>query len=424
MKEDLLHFVWRTGKFDLKNLVSTDKEAIRIEALGTHNAFQGPDFNNSKVFIGDTLWAGNVEMHLYASEWYQHKHQLDPAYDNVILHVVWEADKVVTRADGSKIPCLELKGRISKRIIATYQQLLSNEHWIPCARLIHKVNELTLRFWLEGLAVQRLKEKSSLLERIYLQTGNDMEETFYIMLLSNFGVPHNREPFERLGRTLPLKLLEKYRHDCLAIEALLFGVAGFLNVKGPIDAYNQSLIKEFEYLKVKHHLDPLPLSLWKFGSMRPKSFPTLRLAHFAAVFTNKPRMLHEVLSASALSCLYSLLESPISDYWRTHYRLSDEGKARNKFIGRATLDVFILNGILPFLFYYSKIRDKNEVQEKAFELLQALPAEKNSIISKWNEHGISAHNAMDSQALLQLKKHYCTATKCMQCAIGVSLVQQ
>jgi len=424
MKEDLLHFVWRTRKFDLKDLLTTQKESIRIDSFGNHNHHQGPDFSNARVSISDTLWAGNVEMHLQASEWYQHKHQDDPAYDNVILHVVWEEDKPVIRRDGSRIPCLELKGRISSKIIANYQQLLSSENWVPCARHLHKVKEVTLKFWLESLAVQRLKEKSELLQHLYAQTTNNLEETLYIVLLSNYGIPHNKDAFEQLGRSLPLKLLEQYRSQPKSIEALLFGTAGFLSVKGPIDEYTQSLVHEFDYLKTKHHLTPLPLSLWKFGSMRPGSFPTLRLAQFISIFSKNPRLLDTLLEATSVSELYQLFDCSLSPYWQSHFRLSDEGKAKNKQIGRGTLDVFILNGILPFLFFYASIRDRMDVQERAFEILQKIPTEKNSILAKWNELGVEAQNAMDSQALIHLKKHYCTHRKCMDCAIGASIIQQ
>lgn len=423
MKEDLLHFVWRTKKFNLQHLCTTQGEEIRIEQFGIHNHQQGPDFNQAKIWIGEMLWVGNVEMHLLSSDWYKHKHQNDLAYENVILHVVWEEDMPVLRSDESRIPCLELKGRIPQNIIVNYQYLQASETWVPCEKMLFKINDFTLRMWLESLAVERLQIKSTPFERLYLQTAGDIEATFYRVLLTAYGLPYNKEAFEQLAIHLPLSLLEKYSTDQKQIEALMFGQSGLLNDRRCNDEYYLDLQKEFGYLQEKHSLQPMSSSVWRFGGMRPMSFPTLRIAQFAAIFAQHTRVFDDFLQAKSIDEYKAIFDHPVSDYWRIHYRFGDKGQAKNTTIGESSIDVILINTVLPFLFYYGGIRSLEHLQDRSLKLLQNIKAEKNKITQNWHNIGVQASSALDSQALIQLKKNYCTQRRCMDCAIGASLIQ-
>jgi len=424
MKEDLLHFVWRTKKFNLQNLTTTQGESIRIEQFGIHNHQQGPDFSQAKIWIGETLWVGNAEMHLMASDWYKHKHQHDAAYENVILHIVWEEDKPVLRADGSRIPCLELKGRIPQNIIVNYQYLQASETWVPCEKMLFKINEFTIRMWLESLAVQRLQDKSRPFERIYQQYAGDVEATFYRVLLTAYGLPYNKEAFEQLANHCPLSLLERYVDNQIQLEALLFGQSGLLNDRKCKDGYFLELQREYTYLQTKHDLKPMPSSVWRFGGMRPMSFPTLRIAQFAANFAHHPRTFHDFLKAKSITDFRSLFQHSVNDYWKTHYRFDDKGQANNTAMGDGSIDVILINTVLPFLFYYGGIRSLDAVRDQSLDLLQSIKPEKNKIIQNWQKIGVDTTSALDTQALIQLKNNYCTHRKCMDCAIGASLIQQ
>ncbi|RMG78453.1 MAG: DUF2851 family protein, partial [Bacteroidetes bacterium] len=228
MKEDLLHYVWRHKQFDVANLQTTTGETIEIHDAGLPNANAGPDFLNAKIRIGETLWAGNVEMHLHASEWMTHKHHDDPAYNNVILHVVLTEDAPVFRAGGERIPCLELRGRISAKLSKTYLKLIHNAHWIPCEYHFFRVPEITRNLWLDRLLVERIEQKTGAVECRLEQNKGSWEDTFYQFLAKNFGVKINAEPFDALARSLPLTILAKHKSRPFQIEALLFGQSGLL----------------------------------------------------------------------------------------------------------------------------------------------------------------------------------------------------
>ena len=228
MREDFLHYLWRLKRFDHTDLRTTQGTPLEIREAGQYNAHAGPDFTDARIRIGDTLWAGNVEMHVQASDWRRHGHQRDRAYDNVILHVVLEEDELVRRNNGERLPCLELKKRVPRDLSGRYQQLMRSEHWIPCQAQFSGTAHLTRQLWLDRLLVERLEEKTAAIRRCLQQRTNDWEGAFYQRLARNFGLPVNAEPFERLARSLPLKLIRKHRNRLFQLEALLFGQSGLL----------------------------------------------------------------------------------------------------------------------------------------------------------------------------------------------------
>jgi Protein of unknown function (DUF2851) len=273
MKEDFLHFLWRFKKFDLHDLVTSDGEKIDIVHWGQHNTHAGPDFLNVRLYIGDTLWAGNVEMHLDASEWLQHKHHEDKAYNNVILHVVLNENQAVFRQNGEKVPCVELKNRIPAKLQSTYLSILNNAHWIPCQHHFFEVPERTKVLWLERLLIERLEQKTEGIATLLTQNKNNWEETFYQVLARNFGLKVNAEPFESLAQSVSLLTLTKHKNSLLQLEALLFGQAGLLEETFD-DDYPKQLQKEYKFLRAKHNLSPIPSAMWKFLRLRPSNFPT------------------------------------------------------------------------------------------------------------------------------------------------------
>ena len=99
--EDFLHYLWKFRLFDNTDLKTVDGEVIHIYSAGIHNTHSGPDFSNARIRIGDTTWAGNVEIHVPSSDWRKHNHANDEAYKNVILHVVYRDDEPVITADGN-----------------------------------------------------------------------------------------------------------------------------------------------------------------------------------------------------------------------------------------------------------------------------------------------------------------------------------
>ena len=422
MREDFLHYLWRYKRFDFLNLQTTDNQLVEIVEFGEHNQNAGPDFLNARLRIGETLWAGNVEMHLNASEWLAHKHDEDAAYDNVILHVVMDEDKIIFDRNKQRLACLVLKPYITENLLGTYQKLLHNAHWIPCQHHFFTVSDLVKSAWQSRLLVERLEEKIAVFETSFYQNKQHWEETFYQALAKNFGVKINDLPFELLAKSLPLLTLAKHKDSLFQIEALLFGQAGMLQ-EAFEDDYPKRLQKEYFYLQKKLQLEPISASMWKFSKLRPGNFPTIRIAQFATLVHHSVHLFSKILEAKNTKSIQDLFEIKLSDYWNEHYVFDKTSKKISKTLGKDTVNLLIINTIAPFLFLYGKIKNDEVYKDNAIAFLEELAPEKNTIIEGWQDLGLKPSSAAETQSLLQLKNKYCNAQKCTQCAIGIAIMK-
>lgn len=423
MKEKFLHYVWRHKRFDLTDLQTTEGESIKLIQSGENNQNAGPDFLNSKIQIGETIWAGNVEIHLKSSDWLAHNHQHNKAYNNVILHVVLEEDRPIFRTSGERIPCLELRNRIPSNLSKIYLRLLNNEHWIPCQYHFFQVSEITKNLWLDRMLVDRLEEKTKAIEQRLEENKGDWEATFYQFLAKNFGLKVNAEPFEMLAQSLPHIILGKHKNNRLQIEALLFGQAGLLE-KEFQDDYPKRLRKEYHFLQKKYSLHPLSETSWKFLRMRPANFPTIRLAQFASLIVQSVHLFNKILEIENVAEVEKLFQVQLADYWLTHYVFDKESTKRNKSLGKSAIYLIMINTVVPFLFLFGKRKEEDSFKDKAFRFLEALKPEKNIIVSSWMDLGQEPDSAYQTQALLQLKNRYCDHKKCLDCSIGNSILKR
>ena len=421
MQEEFLHYLWKFRLFDGKDPVTQSGEPIEIIKTGEHNFDSGPDFFNARIKIGETEWAGNVEIHTKASDWEAHKHQHDKAYDNVILHVVHTADKELKRRNGEVIPTLELKKRVPVEVYKKYQSLGTSGDWIPCGKQISSVSSFTLNHWLDRLLIERLERKTQPIIDSLAKNQNDWEETFYQQLAYGFGLKVNAQPFEFLAKSLPLNILSKQKDSLLSIEALLFGQSGLLDPNAK-DEYEKQLRKEYAFLKNKFKLKPMDAHLWKFARLHPPGFPTIRIAQFANLIFKSLNLFSKMIEAQNIYTVQSLLHAEASEYWNTHYRFGKVSPHRKKFLGEDTKSNLIINVIAPFLFVYAKQKGEPRITDRALDFLNKTEAENNSIIEKWNSLGVETENSGQTQALLQLKNDYCSKKRCLQCAIGAKLL--
>lgn len=421
--EELLQFIWEAGLYDATSLHTTDGEPVEVEQAGRIQPNSGPDLADAQVRIAGQLWAGNVEVHLRASDWNAHGHQGDPAYNNVVLHTVYHHDADVYTQNGHRLPTVELRQRIAVKHLRLHKELMEARKPIPCAAHVHRVDMPRTRLWLNRLLVERLERKTAEVEALYHQLGNDPTETLHHMLLRSLGAKVNAEPFAMLAHALPAKLLLKCRDDLVRVEALLFGQAGFL--EGAFrDAWPQRLLQEYRWLANVHGLRPVPVSAWKFGRMRPANFPTVRLAQWAALFTQGPEAYGMLLEHDDPAAVCRMLQVEAGAYWQDHYRFDQPAAPRAKRIGRSTAEGLIINAIVPYLFAMGRIRGFEPWKERALTLLECLPPEENAIVREWAHLGVKADSAIHSQALLELRNRYCKQRRCLSCAIGLQLHQQ
>ncbi len=420
--EDFLHYIWTFKLFNTQEIKTVQNESIKILKSGQHNTDAGPDFFNAQIQIGETMWVGNVEIHINSSDWLKHHHQKDNAYNNVVLHVVYHHDVDITNSNGNVIPTLELKQLIDPKLISNYKQLISSKNWIACSTQIKQVDQFVLQNWLERLVFERLERKSIEIAQTLLLNKNDWEETFYQVLFKYFGLKVNSEPFHLLAKNTPLKIIEKHR-NLFTIEALLFGQAGFL-VDEKDDEYSQRLKKEYHFLQSKFNITPLDKSLWKFLRLRPANFPTLRIAQLAQLLSNEPRMFSKALAIDSVKELQQLFSLTASSYWNNHYQFGVEQKVSSqKRTGKLMIDSLIVNVVVPMLFVYASSKQDEELKNKAVRFLEELKAEKNTIMLNFEKLGVKSRNAMQSQALIELKSNYCSHKKCLHCSIGNYLLK-
>jgi Protein of unknown function (DUF2851) len=323
----------------------------------------------------------------------------------------------VILASGERIPCLELKDRIPARILETYERLEHERAWIPCERFFAQTPDIIRLNWLDRLLVERLEQKTAAIAAMLEATGNHWEETFYRLLARNFGLKVNAEPFESLARSLPLSILARHTHNPLQVEALLFGQAGLLQSVFQ-ESYPTALAKEYRFLQHKYQLTPMAGEQWKFLRLRPANFPSIRLAQFSALILHSAQLFSQILEAGSLREIEPLFTVEPGEYWLTHFQLDKPSAKRNKTPGRDFIHLLVINTIVPFLFYYGKLKQTERYQKRAFQLLEDLPAESNIILDGWRDLGVSARHAYQSQALIHLKTRYCDAKRCLECAIG------
>lgn len=418
LTEELLQYIWQAGLFNQDKLQTITGEPVRIIKPGILNRNTGPDFSGALVRIGNIIWAGQVELHLQSSGWRKHGHHRDLQYQNVILHVVFEQD--MQEADLPNMACIELQDRIPKLLLERYHHLMRTASFVPCGNMARHVPSLVWAGWKERLLAERWERKTAIFREWLEQTHYNWEEVCYRGIAQALGMPVNATPFLQLVQQLPHQLLSRHKPNLFQLEALLFGQAGLLQAPAP-DAYSQKLLQEFTHLQHKYKLRPMAPHLWKFLRMRPSSFPTLRLATLAAIIHQTSHLFSRILETEHIQELEKLFFVQPSPYWQQHYRF---GKSMDKpaGIGQQMVHNLLINTVCPLLYLYAQHNCISHLHEKALRFIEALPAENNSTTRHWDNLHIGGPSALDSQALLQLKQHYCDHKRCLDCAVGVKLL--
>ncbi len=424
MKEEFLHYIWKYSLYDSDKLIDNEGNNIVVIDPGGYNRDSGPDFFNARLRIGETEWAGNVEIHIRSSHFNTHGHNLDPAFDNIILHVVAENDKIVYNTKGEEILTVELV--FSPLLYDKYASLVNNPFVVACQSDLSTIDSFYIRHWLSILVIERLQEKSKQIMKIFSETGNDWDETFYRMLTRYFGFRVNSEPFEMLAAALPFKIIRKHADNRFQVEALLFGTAGMLEeglFKDAIkDTYYVDLIREYKVLSSKYSLQLIDGWIWKFSRLRPANFPTVRIAQLAKMLTVAGGLFSRVLEANDIKEIKDLFEVNASDYWNNHFVFGKISRSYPKITGSQAANILIINAVVPSLFAIGKYRDSNEICEKAVTFLEETNPEQNTIIDEWQSVGITAESAFYTQALIHLRNNYCRKRRCLDCRIGVKVI--
>ena len=422
MKEDFLHYLWKFKKFDSLDLKTFNGEEITIINVGNYLELAGPDFFNAQIIIGNQKWAGNVEIHLKSSDWYVHHHERDEAYENVILHVVWEHDTEIFRSNNSEIPVLVLKNYVDPSTIINYQSLMSPKSWIFCEKQLKDVKEFTLKNWQERLFFERLERKSNPIFELLKETNNDWEAVLFCLLAKNFGLNTNGEIFLKIAQSIPFSIIRKESFEVENLEGLLMGNAGLLDLEKE-DNYFKDLKFRYFYLLHKYQLERKITEPVQFFKHRPDNFPTIRLSQLANLYHSQQNLFSIISTSNSVKSIYKTFDVSVSNYWQNHYQFDKESPKKKKNLSKSFVDLVLINTIIPLQFAYAKSQGK-EISEDLIQLINEVGPEKNAIMDKFSSFGIKSKNAFETQSLLQLKNEYCNKSRCLDCAIGMELLKK
>lgn len=422
MNERLLQFIWQFQYYNKNELQVEQGDPLTIIYPGKHNTEQGPDFLEAKIIIGNTTWAGNIEIHIKSSDWLKHNHTADSNYANVILHIVWEHDMDISHLNGSVLPALSLQNLVPKILLERFEELMLREAFVPCEAYLPVFSEMKWTAWKERLAIERLQRKSSAVLQLFAEANNHWEEVFWWMLARNFGLKVNADIFETIAKSLPVKILAKHKDQIHQLECFLLGQAGLLDEDFTED-YPLMLKKEYLFFRKKYQLLPVSVKPF-FLRMRPANFPTIRLAQLAMLVHTSSHLFSKIKEINEVNEVKQLLNVTANDYWHYHYLLNETGEYTPKQLGRQMTENIVINTIIPLVFAYGIYHDDERMKGKALQWLSQLMPEKNAITTKWTAHRVTNQNALESQALIELKNNYCNVRRCLECSVGNTILKE
>lgn len=422
MKEEFLHYIWRKGAFRIDELRTHDGRPVQLLHPGDYHHDAGPDFSGARLKIGAEDWVGSVEIHVKSSDWLQHGHQSDPAYESVILHVVWENDAPIHYASGGEIPTLELRARIDDSQRQAFDQLHFSLYHVPCLSLRGAMREDVVRSAFQDAGVQRLEQKAEVLSQTVACRNYQWEQLLFSQLCRSLGSRVNAEPMEQLGNRIDLNKIDKLSNQ-KQIEAMLFGVSGLLKASAEQDEYCKQLMQEFAFYRLKWSMESMPAVQWKYLRMRPISFPDMRIAMLASLLFNNARLFASIKEVNDPMQLKAMFQVEASHYWREHYRLGQASATHAVRLGDDAIQLILINAVAPVLYTYGQLHRLPAYCDRAVRLLRALGSENNALSREWSKIGFKPANALESQGILHLNRQFCTFKHCLSCEIGQSILK-
>ncbi len=423
--EALLQYAWKHRMLPLGTLTTTDGLAVEVIDTGLQNTDAGPDFFNAKVKIDGTVWVGNVEIHEKSSYWKAHGHDRDAAYDNVVLHVATVVDADVVTSEGWRVA--QVRMDVPPEVARNYEALLSEDRYPPCYAIIPSLDRLTVHSWMSRLLAERLERKTADIVRRVEACGGSWESALFVTMARNYGFGVNGDAFERWAMNIPLQSAAHHRDDEFQIEALFLGQAGLLDAGAVPERYRDEALKddyfvrlgkEYAYLAHKFSLKPMDAGAWRFLRMRPQNFPHIRISQLARLYCSRRADLSRLVECPTAGQMKELLATSVTPYWETHYTFGSTACRSAKRMSAASLNLIVINTAVPVIFAYGRHRRDEALCNRALDIMTQLKTENNHIVRLWQQCGLTADNAGDSQALIQLKTVYCDRKDCLRCRIG------
>jgi len=385
MHEDYLQQIWSQSRLPIPHLKLTNGIPLTVKNPGIHNvSHSGPDFKEACVEFDNLEFHGAVEIHVNGSDWYKHNHHNDRAYNNVVLHVVYNNDVQIVQ-NGFSIPTLELKEFIDQEHFR--QSFLKNQSktMLPCKGTADKVDSI---FW-SSMKTKALIRKLDMKVQGLIDLKAD--EAIYRLIASAFGMGINKGAFLELAEVIPWSALDQLTPQ--RRKQLILVTSGFTQ-----GDFSQRMTSQYQ---------------WHFKGTRPGNFPSTRIPQFAEFISTiqMEELLKISTSISPLEFFISYLSSKTPT--NSKYKLS-----------KSMVNHLVMNAIVPYFYLLSEKTKDERFLDRAIELLSALPPERNSILRNWQKNDVKAKNAFDSQGLIALDRYYCSLKKCLSCEVGLKVLNR
>ncbi|SMP19201.1 DUF2851 family protein [Chryseobacterium profundimaris] len=420
MTEKLLQYLWNHKIFKHFDFRDMGGNPVEIIDFGKWNTDSGPDFLEAKIKVGGVILAGHIELHIKSSDWIFHNHSQDPNYQNIILHAVYEHDMDIDELNNKNIPTLELKHHIDEGMLWKYEKLLNGNHFIACESSFDP-KHIPVGFHEQNI-LKKLNEKAEELEKKLKKFNNNFEAVLFHSLAYSFGLKINAEIFRQIAEGIDFSIVLKVRQNKTQLEALLFGIAGWL--EDPKDEAIKIWKREFDFLKAKFKISDVRIHP-KFLRLRPPNFPTLRLSQLADLYHRHQNLFSKVIHAKSAEELFSLFkEIKASEYWDNHFNFGKISTVHQpKVLSKDFVELIILNTILPLKYTYHRYHNE-EITEELLAFYKNLPPEKNSVIDSWSKMNIKILSSLESQSLIYHFNHFCVQKNCLHCSIGFTLLKE
>lgn len=331
--------------------------------------------------------------------------------------MVWEDDIELFRSDGSPMPTLELSSRINQKQYTKFSQFVSRPpRFIPCEKELRFFPDIRWLQLKERMFIERLSEKATRIQQVLQQQQNDWEGTLFALIARNFGLNINGDSFFQTAQSIPFRVIQKVRQNAQDLEALFLGQSRLLSPTSSC-MYEKKLWERFRYLQHKFSLEEPPSFQFNFSRLGPANFPTIRWVQLAQLYNRLPHLFATLVGSEKIG-VDGLRQIGVSDFWKTHYSFLKESSKRKKRLSPWFIELLLINTLLPFYFCYQKAMGKDP-SEEVIDRIRSLPAEKNAFTRGFQSIAVGVEDALDSQALIQLKQQYCEQKKCLLCPAGL-----
>ena len=412
MCERELSEIWRRQRF-AGELKSETGEALRVIYQGRRNDNRGGDFCDAIIAFPDRIEKGDVELHVRASDWRQHKHSADAHYNSVILHVVYSRGKQSATAleNGTEVPILALAG---------YEKNWSDEMTSgrPCASAAANLGEALIRVFLERMGESRLNRKARAFGK-QLKV-DDPGQVLYEGMMYALGYSRNKEPFLTLSRKVRIKDLEQIaasaddERTCLTqIERVLRWASG-LGAASP-----------WEWVSPQcdaGHCLPMNSRDWQTFRMRPGNDPRARMAAMSHLLV---RYRGEGLLQGMMSAVKKSPATSGQMHLREALQVQGGGRCSRPIalLGQERADDMVINVVLPFAVALGQAKGEGGLCRKARRLFAGWPSLGSNcierhVVEQWRIPKAWATGAKRQQGLLEVYEQLCRQGKCRQCPLG------